>query len=178
MIAAACGLRKGELQGLRRHYVRETTLADSRAAAVLVVVASWERSGRLKGTKSGRARLVPVPPVVYLELRAAMRASPWNDPSHYLFYGIDAERPMSHKKIDKDFARALAAAGIDEPRRLERALSFHSWRHWANSVLVNRGIPPLRAQQVIGHASLKMPASYLHTGEDFSDVLAITDGIF
>jgi integrase len=178
MVAAACGLRKGELQGLRRSCVQETMLADGRAAAVLLVDASWERSGRLKGTKSGRSRLVPVPPIVYCELQGAMSASPWSDPKHYIFYSIDAERPMSHKKIDKDFARALAVAGIDEPLRLERALSFHSWRHWANSMLVNRGLPPLRAQQVIGHTSLKMTANYLHTGEDFSDVMAITDDIF
>ena len=107
-----------------------------------------------------------------------MDGSPWKDPEHLVFYSADPARPMSHHKIDDDFQRALRAAGIDEAQRKTRAISFHSWRHWANSMLVNRGLPPLRAQQIIGHTSLKMTQTYLHAGEDFSDVLAITDGLF
>ena len=37
---------------------------------------------------------------------------------------------------------------------------------------------PLRAQQVIGHTSLRMTGNYLHAGQDFSDVLAVTDRVF
>ena len=158
--------------------MQETKLADGRNAALLVVDASWERSGRLKSTKNGRARLAPVPPVVSADLRAVMDDSPWKDPDHLVFYPASPARPMSHHKIDDDFQRALRAAGIDEAQRKTRAISFHSWRHWANSMLVNRGLPPLRAQQIIGHTSLKMTQTYLHAGEDFSDVLAITDGLF
>jgi hypothetical protein len=36
----------------------------------------------------------------------------------------------------------------------------------------------LRAQQVIGHTSLKMTGNYLHPGQDFSDVLAIQGELF
>ena len=147
-------------------------------AAVLLIDASWERSGRLKTPKSGKSRLVPVPPVVYSEMLAVLDASPWKEPDHFLFYSADPKKPMSHKKIDTDFARALHAAGIDEKKRRERVLSFHSWRHWSNSFLVNKGLPPLRAQQVIGHTSLKMTANYLHTGQNFSDVLKITGELF
>jgi integrase len=57
-------------------------------------------------------------------------------------------------------------------------LSFHSWRHFCNSLLVNRGLPVLRAQQVIGHTSLKMTETYLHPGQDFSDVLTIQGELF
>jgi site-specific recombinase XerD len=74
-LACACGLRKGELQGLRRECVQETTLADGRKAGVLLVDASWERSGRLKGTKSGRSRLAPVPPALYADLSTYLDAS-------------------------------------------------------------------------------------------------------
>ena len=43
---------------------------------------------------------------------------------------------------------------------------------------MNGGLPPLRAQQVIGHTSLRMTSNYLHSGQDFSDVLTITDSLF
>ena len=178
MLAAACGLRKGELQGLRRKCVQETLLDDGRRAAILVVNASWERSGRLKSTKNGRERLAPVPPVVYAELALTMAASPFQESDHFVFYSADPSRPVSHRKIDADFARALSAAGIDDAARRERSISFHSWRHWANTALVNGGLPPLRAQQVIGHTTLRMTSNYLHAGHDFDDVLAITEPLF
>jgi integrase len=178
MLAAACGLRKGELQAIRRKCVQPVELPDRKQAAVLLIDASWERSGRLKTPKSGRSRLVPVPPTVYGDMLEILAASPWKKPEHFLFYSADPKKPMSHHKIDDDFARALRATGISEEERRRRNLSFHSWRHWSNSFLVNKGLPPLRVQQLIGHTSLKMTANYLHPGQDFSDVLAITGELF
>ena len=122
--------------------------------------------------------LVPVPPTVYADMLIVLDNSPWKEPDHFLFYSADPKRPVSHKKIDVDFARALQAVGIHEGERKRRNLSFHSWRHWSNSFLVNKGLPPLRAQQIIGHTSLKMTANYLHPGQDFSDVLKITGELF
>jgi len=177
-LACACGLRKGELQGLRRECVQETILPDGRKAGVLLVNASWERSGRLKGTKSGRSRLAPVPPALYALLAAQLAGSPWKQPGLFVFYSAAPGRPVSHHKIDDDFERALTAGGIGAVERKARALSFHSWRHFCNSLLINRGLPVLRAQQVIGHTSLKMTGTYLHPGQDFSDVLAIQGELF
>ena len=104
--------------------------------------------------------------------------SPWKAPDGFLFYSVDPDKPISHHKIDQDFARALTAAGIVLEERRERTLSFHSWRHFANSWLINKGLPPLRVQSLIGHTSLKMTENYLHAGEDFSDVLAIQGELF
>ena len=178
MLAAACGLRKGELQAIRRKCVQPVELPDGRTSAVLLIDASWERSGRLKKPKSGRSRLAPVPPTVYADMLEVLDTSPWKGPEHFVFYSADRKKPMSHHKIDDDFARALKAVGISEQERRQRCLSFHSWRHWSNSFLVNKGLPPLRVQQLIGHTSLKMTANYLHPGQDFSDVLAITGELF
>jgi integrase len=127
----------------------------------------------LKAPKSGRARLAPVPPALYVELRAIMATSPFKEPGHFLFYSADPLRPVSHHKIDDDFERALTAAGITAEERKARALTFHSWRHF-----LNNGLPVLRAQSVIGHTSLRMTETYLHPGQDFSDVLAITGELF
>ncbi len=178
MLAAAWGLRKGELQAIRRKCVQPVQLPDGRESAVLLIDHSWERSGRLKTPKSGRSRLSPVSPVIYAELLEVLETSPWKGPDHFVFYSADRSKPMSHHKIDVDFARALKAVGIPETERRQRNLSFHSWRHWSNSFLVNKGLPPLRVQQLIGHTSLKMTANYLHPGQDFSDVLAVQGELF
>ena len=124
------------------------------------------------------APLVPVPPVLYADLLEVLAASPWKKPDHFVFYSTDPTKPVSHHKIDDDFQRALGAAGIDEQERQKRNLSFYSWRHWSNSFLVNKGLPPLRVQQLIGHSSLKMTENYLHPGQDFSDVLAVLGELF
>ena len=129
-----------------------------------MVDSSWERSGRLKTTKSGRARLAPVPPALYTQLQSHLAGSPWKEPEHFVFYSADAARPVSHHKIDDDFERALGAVGILAEERKARAISFHSWRHFANSWMVNKGLPVLRAQHMIGHTSLKMTGNYLHPG--------------
>ena len=101
MLAAACSLRKGELQGLRRKCVQETVLADDRVAAVLVVNASWEQSGRLKSTKNGRERLAPVPPVVVSDLSQIMSHSPYQGTDHFVFYFgrfIAAGQPSQNRR--------------------------------------------------------------------------------
>lgn len=178
MLAACCGLRKGELQAIRRKCVQPIQLPDGRHTAVILIDRSWERSGRLKTPKNKHFRLAPVPPAVYTGLLEVLEASPWKDPDHFVFYSADRNKPMSHHKIDKDFHGALDEAGIKEEERRRRNLSFHSWRHWCNSFLVNKGLPVLRAQQLIGHTSLKMTTNYLHPGQDFSDVLAVQGELF
>ena len=97
-----------------------------------------------------------MPPVVYRHVAGTLSASPFQEPDHFVLYSADSSRPVSHRKIDADFARALATLGINHVG----------------------GLPPLRAQQVIGHTSLRMTGNYLHAGQDFSDVLAVTDRVF
>lgn len=57
--AAASGMRKGELQGLQRQAVKEIRRPDGSVLVALLITSSWERSGRLKGTKSGNSRRRP-----------------------------------------------------------------------------------------------------------------------
>lgn len=173
MNALACvsGLRKGEVQGLRKSCLQRIELGDGSHAGVLVIDKAWERSGRLKSPKSEKTRLVPLPTALYDELNHLIAQSPY-DFDCLIFCTIDPWRPISHHKIDDDFQRALRSAGISEQERRERVLSFHSWRHFANSWMVNNGIPALKVQQLVGHTSLKMTTNYLHQ-QEFDDVLNV-----
>jgi integrase len=83
-LAACTGLRKGELQALRRQSVQELTICDGRQIGILRVDSSWERSGHLKGTKSGKVRNVAIPPALYMSLHAVMAEAPWQDPDSFI----------------------------------------------------------------------------------------------
>jgi integrase len=107
-------------------------------------------------------------------MRSLMTAAPWQDPESFIFWGPDPHRPISHKKIDDDFTRAVRTLGITDEERRARNLTLHSLRHFLNSLLVHAGVPVLRVQTLIGHTSLKMTENYLHANDDFKDMLAIT----
>jgi len=133
------------------------------------------RSGQLKSPKSGKSRLVPVPPELYAELRLVIAQCPY-DFDCLVFCSSDPWRPISHHKIDDDFQRAPRVAGISKQERKERALCFHSWRRFANSWMVNQGVPLLKVQQLVGHTSLQVTENYLHQ-QSFDDVLVVQDQI-
>ncbi len=172
MVAARCGLRKGELQALRRKSITPVSLPNGSIGAMLTVDASWERSGRLKTTKSGVVRGVPLPPFLYPKLRAALDASPWTGLDAFVFHsGDDPARPMSHKKIDQDFLRAVRALGIDEAERKRRFLTFHAYRHFANTYCLDIGLPVHLIRQIIGHRSERMTEHYTHPTGELTDVM-------
>ena len=170
--AARTGLRSGELQALRRRDIEALPLPDGRNAGLITVSHSWERRGVLKAPKSGKSRSVIIPPRLYEEIAAVLDASPWKDPDSFVFYSAEPTKPMSHKKIDKDFRRAVNTIGLSEEARQARSISFHSWRHFANSMLLNEGIPLIRVQAQIGHQSQAMSEKYYHVGEDEVRIVA------
>ena len=73
---------------------------------------------------------------------------------------------------------ALYSIEITEEERIERNLSFHSWRHFFNSFFRTK-IPDVKLMKLTGHKSTKMADHYTHFRlEDFQDVLEIQEGMF
>lgn len=66
--------------------------------------------------------------------------------------GLRAEAPKNHGKKE----------GRDGQRRELNALSFHSLRHSAVSMMKNAGISPAIVQDLVGHESAEMSAHYTH----------------
>lgn len=66
--------------------------------------------------------------------------------------GMRREAPAHHAKIE----------GRTGARRELNALSFHSLRHTAVSMMKNAGISPAVVQDLIGHESAEMSAHYTH----------------
>lgn len=167
LIAATTGMRLGEILGLQRASVHNEYLE---------VKTSWERGVGLKGTKTGRARIIPIPERTAGALREAMTITPFTDPTDLVFTGRKRNAPLDHKMVQDSYAKALAAIGIDEDSRRERGLTFHSWRHFFNSLLINARIPVLKVQSLTGHSTDRMTENYFHA-DDFKDVLSILGGI-
>jgi integrase len=168
LLAATTGMRLGEILGLQRQAVHHGYIA---------VKTSWERGKGLKGTKTGRPRIAPMPPKVEEVLRTAMERSPFTDPSDFVFPGRKRTAPLDHKMPQRSYNEALESIGIDEVNRTSRGLTFHSWRHFFNSLLINARIPLIKVQKLTGHSTDQMSETYFHPDE-YCDVIKITEKIF
>ncbi len=168
MIAATTGMRLGEIMGLQRQSVH---------SGFLEVRTSWERGVGLKGTKTGRSRIAVLTPKTQTILEEVLCTNPWREPENLVFPGRQANVPLDHKTVQKDHASHLVAIGISAEERHKRNLSFHSWRHFFNSLLVNGRVPLLKVQSLTGHSSDRMSENYFHPDE-YKDVLMLAEGIF
>jgi integrase len=81
--------------------------------------------------------------------------------------------------LSLQFARLLVEAGlrtklvsetnlgpIGSNSRTSNALSFHSLRHTAVSLLKDAGIPQATVQEMIGHETKEMSQAYTHVGRE------------
>ena len=62
------------------------------------------------------------------------------------------------QRVTEALYAALKALGVTD--REERNVTFHSWRHWLNSILRAEGIPDDMVRRVTGHESEEMTDHY------------------
>ncbi len=161
-LAAVTGCRMGEVLALRRSNVDASRLLVS-------VARSYDSAKRVicMTTKNGKSRAVTIPPVVChgLERLAAGNPHPASDP--LIFWSEKTpDKPCDYKLVTRGLYRALSQIGIDADERRRRHLSFHSWRHWLNSQLIEAHVPPEKIRMVTGHSSSEMTLLYYHTQVD------------
>ena len=160
-LAAATGLRQGELLGLTWQDV-------DTARATLGVRQSMARDGAggytLAEPKTTRSRRVVHLPglavdalVRQRELQAAARdaAGPevWQGDGLGLVFTDDIGRPLRGDRVTHKFAPLLARAGV-------KHVPFHALRHsWATLALAS-GVPLKVISDNLGHASIAVTASF------------------
>lgn len=170
-LAAACtGLRRGELMALTLQEVHGNYITVSR---------SWDEAlGILnETTKTGRSRTVIIPANLRAEIDHLIQMNPWGKPDSYLFYSSLEKKPIEGKIISRELYQALRKIGINKKERLERNITFHSWRHWFNSLLINAKIPLQKIQSLTGHLTAEMTQHYYHV-DDMADVEKVQASIF
>ena len=155
LLASKTGLRIGEILALRK----ENLFPDH-----LLINHGWNDKLGLQDTKNHKSRIVPISNDMHRRLYEIAEAQAEGE---YIFSATNGKRPLYRSDISERFKRSLAAIGIDEEERKDRFLSFHSWRHYANSRLVNSGIPKSIVQSIIGHVNDDaMTEHYTHVSLD------------
>jgi integrase len=129
--------------------------------------------------KTGRQMIIPIA----VPLRANIETLPaGEDPRQPLHPRAFASVEKSGKvsTLSRQFYELLSDAGLTDPkvhRTLEAApgrsgrrglseIPFHALRHTANSLLKNAGISAPIVQDIIGHESPAISATYTHVDED------------
>jgi integrase len=149
LIDAWTGLRWSELRAMRVRDFIEVPLP------VIVVQRAEPEGVRVKGTKSGRSRRVPVADRVLPIVRSLAAGRLADD---RLF--VTASEHQLHATA---FKRTLAWATTAHGRRI------HDLRHTAACLWLARGVDPATVQAWMGHASIATTNLYLHhlgTGAD------------
>lgn len=172
VVAAGCGLRQGEVFGLR---VRDVDFLRRRLHVqqqVKIVSARVE----LDRPKGGKVRTVPLPDAVGEAIAAHLRRHPAGDDG--LVFTSREHKPINRNHFNRYVWRpALAKAGVDEGR----GNGMHALRHFYASMLIDAGESVRAVADFLGHAdpgfTLRVYAHLLPASEDrarrvVSDVLS------
>lgn len=173
LLAAASGLRISELQAL--------TLQDVHLdSAYIRVWRSWDKLfGLNETTKNGKERniLLPGNVITVLEDLVSFNPDPSN-PESFLFYSQTPGKPVEQRLFTAALYTSLKRIGITEELRRQRNITFHSWRHFFNSLLLNNGVSLQKVQALTGHLSNEMTQLYYHP-DSMSDVVqTVQDKLF
>jgi integrase len=145
MVGIKCGLRQGELLGLKWE---DVDLKNGR----IIVRRSIVR-GRIKGTKSRRIREVPLGEDVAREFaRHRHLRGPW------VFSDADGNH-MTNGECKWPLYAACSGARL-------RRIGWHVLRHTFCSQLAMQGAQPGAIQRLAGHATLRMTERYMHLSPD------------
>jgi len=167
LLAACTGMRMSEVMG--------TQLKDLKGGYIAVTKQYIYKQG-FTPTKTKESREIPLPET----LETMLKELSTGDPEDMLFcLGKDKTKPVTHWSMGKSLDRALRKLGIDEKTRKEKGFSFHSRRHYFNTVMRSNNIADSKLQKLTGHKSSKMTDNYTHFRHtDFEDVGMIQTKIF
>ena len=142
LVLAYCGLRWGELSGLR---IRDLDLdAKHPRLTVEQTVVADKGYQRIEPPKDYEHRSIPIPAFLVALLRAQIAGRPADAP---VFYGIRTGTWLrNHVYRVGWFDPAATAVGLD-------GLTPHELRHTAASLAVSAGANVKAVQRMLGHAS-------------------------
>jgi integrase len=132
---------------------------------------------RLTTSKTGRRLIIPIAEPLREFLESLLGSDDLSAPLHPKAFNT-LHKDGRTAGLSNQFVSLLAQAGLREEqthkgrsigrsaRRQVSALSFHSLRHTAVSLLKDAGIPQATVQELIGHDSEQMSALYTHVGRE------------
>jgi len=158
-VALGCGLRSGEVRGLRRRDVDlEAGLLHVVQAVSRAYVDEHRREWRVAPPKTAAGvRTVPLPDWLADELRAWLDASPDADPDALAFPAGDGRSPLSEVSLHEAHKKAATAIGHPD-------MTVHDLRRTCLTLMegVGAGLGVLKA--VGGHTTAEMVLRYQAPG--------------
>jgi site-specific recombinase XerD len=137
MLAYGAGLRVGEIVALE--------IGDIDAKRMVIHV---------RHAKRGRERFVMLSPRLLATLRVYWKGAKLPGPR--LFAGRDGDAPLHRTAVHKAFSKAARKAGLG------KSLGPHALRHGFATHMLEGGTDLRTLQVLLGHASMKSTAIYLH----------------
>lgn len=152
-VSALFGLRAGEISGLQ--------VCDIDPVADLLYVRhSWSDTDKLKDTKNGDDRTIPIEHNVALELIQQARRNPYYSDTSFVFWSPKVEKqPLWPSSFEDDFYLAMQKIGISDEQRKERNIVFHSLRHYCATQIAQRTTLEI-AMKILGHKTEEMTRLY------------------
>lgn len=144
LVAMTTGLRAGEIAALRLMDIGDEYLSVNH---------SWSEQDKLKSTKTGDTRKVPLVPQVRDALLTVTNQNPHEvNPTSFVFWSLrESDRPMAARGFSDALREMLVRLTLTadertEPAKVkkaqsdwkERAVTFHSWRHFYSTNLADR----------------------------------------
>jgi integrase len=134
---------------------------------------------RLVTSKTGRTMIIPMAPALGAHIESLPASEVPESPLHPRAFAI-LSRTGKASALSNQFAELLAQAGLRakpptnhrgrgigrNARRKINALSFHSLRRTATTLLHEAGVPSTVAQALIGHDSAEVHNDYITVGRE------------
>jgi len=169
LLSATTGMRMGEVQALQVQYVYP---------GYITVAFNWNYKYGLKEPKWRSYRNIPIPSKTRYYLFELINTSPYPEPDSFVFWGKDCKTPLDSSQILESLYKALKKIGITDEERKKRNITFHSWRHFYNTIMRGK-IPDAKLRLLTGHRTEEMIDHYTKFQlEDFQDVIEIQEKVF
>lgn len=153
LLSLFTGMRSGELRALSVEQIKDGMIVVDRAYA--------DRQGT-KSPKGKKTRVVPCPRFLCDALKAFAHTNPYRSKETLVFWSPKGGGHVSSHYFCTLFHAVLIESGILTAEQIEeRYLTFHSFRHMANTLL--RGsVDEYVLRLTIGHSSEQLSDIYTH----------------
>ena len=163
LLSALTGARLSEVQGLM--------VKDIQQDGIFEISKVWERRTRTikHNTKTKKPRRAIIGGDHLARIFRFIKDHPY--PDGFLIYSEVKDTPASDTIIMRPFFRALEAIGIDKAERQRRGLSFHSWRYYCNTSMIEEGVTETTTQELLGHVGGAGMTQRYYRGEKTEGIL-------
>ncbi|RDG33216.1 hypothetical protein DV872_06015 [Oceanispirochaeta sp. M1] len=162
LLSACTGMRLREVLGLQYQDVNNN---------IVTVNKQYSPKYGLTPTKTKTVRSIPIPP----SISSAFVSMEHTSEEDFIFASANNPRiPIHGTSCSYALRGALKRMGMRADEIKEKNISFHSWRHYFNTIMRSNNITDSKLQKMTGHKSAQMTDYYTHYEiEDLKEIAEI-----